>query len=81
MFGRSVWRLQKVRVDSKTLSSSMRTGMVGEEVRVADGFAGALLLPSLETQVQDKDGKGEEEEEAETVMLTVPDVRVKHSYA
>lgn len=51
--------------------------MVGEEVRVAVGFAGALLLPSLETQVQDK----EEEKEAKTVMLAVPAVRVKHSYA
>lgn len=48
-----------MRVESKTLSSSMRTGVVGEEVRVADGFASALLLPSLETQVQEKDGKGE----------------------
>lgn len=44
-------------------------------------MADSLLLPSLETQVQDKVGKREEEEEAKTVMLAVPDVTVKHSYA
>ena len=36
--------------------------MVGEDVGVASIIEGALLPPSLETQIQDEDGEREEEE-------------------